>query len=64
MRTLAADLSRKRAVYADKDSDPDNVILAIAIRHFYTFEMEVPKTNFDSLQLLALVDKAGLDDIH
>jgi hypothetical protein len=61
---LTSDPNMKRAIHVDSDSDPDNVILAIAIRHLATFEMQVPKANFDPWQLLALIDKTGMDDVH
>lgn len=61
---LAADPNMKRAIYVDTDSDPENAILAIAIRHTATFEMQVPRANFDPWQLLALIDKTGVDDVH
>lgn len=61
---LAADTGLQRAVHADMHSDPDNVILAIAIRDVATFEMKVPKANYDRGQLLTLVDKSGANDLH
>ena len=61
---LAADSKLKRAVHADTDSDPDSVILTVAIRHVATCEMLVPKANFDPWQLLALVDKVEADYVH
>ena len=61
---LDTDPAIKRAIHADTDSDPDNVILAIAIRHVATCEMLVPKAKYDAWQLFALVDKAGADHVH
>lgn len=61
---LAAEPERKRAIYADADSDRDNVILAIAIREVATYEMQVPKAKYDPWQLLAFIDKAGTSDAH
>lgn len=61
---LAADPELERAVHADTESDPDNAILAIAIRHVATFEMKVSKASYDPWQLLALVDKAVAGDTH
>lgn len=61
---LAADPNMKRAIYVDTESDPENAILVIAIRHAATFEMQVPRANFDPWQLLALIDKTGVDDVH
>jgi TubC N-terminal docking domain len=61
---LAADPDMKRAIYVDTDNDPENAILAIAIRHAATFEMQLPRANFDPWQLLALIDKTGVDEVH
>lgn len=61
---LATDLEQKRAVYVDTNTDPDNAILAIAIRYVATFEMKVSKANYDPWQLVALLDKAGTCHIH
>ncbi len=46
-----------RAIHADSESDPDNVILVIAVRGLATCEMLLPKANYDAWQLIALVDK-------
>lgn len=54
---LEADPEIKRAVHADADSDPDRVILTIAIRNVGTCEMLVPRAGFDAWQLIALVDR-------
>lgn len=48
-----------RAVTVDSDSDPDNVILTIAIRSTATFEMTVQKSRFDPFQLFSLIDGLG-----
>src|SRR3989338_7288990 len=53
---LDTDPKLKRAIHADTDSDRNNVILAIAIRHVATCEMLVPKAKYDAWQLLALVE--------
>ncbi|MBI2778375.1 MAG: hypothetical protein HYX62_01095 [Gammaproteobacteria bacterium] len=45
----------QRAFYADTDSDPHNVILAIAIRHVATLEMLIDKAKYDPWRLLALI---------
>lgn len=50
-----------RAVYPDTDSDPDNVILAIAIRHLATFEMAIPKATYDPWRLLELIERMGME---
>jgi len=46
----------KRAIITDIESNPDNVILAIAIRDQYTFEMLIPKDKYDALMILELLN--------
>jgi hypothetical protein len=50
----------KRAVHPDKESDPDNVILCVAVRNVATVEMLIPKAKYDPLRLLELLD--GIDE--
>ena len=50
----------QRAITSDLSSDPDNVILTIAIRNQYTFEMLVPKYKYDAFMLLELIEKGSL----
>lgn len=47
----------QRAFVTDVDSDPDNVILTIAIRDQYSFEMAIPKAKYDPFTLLELINK-------
>ena len=47
-----------RAIYPDTESDKENVILAIAVRHVATFEMLVPKASYDPWQLMQLMNSA------
>ena len=51
----------QRAIYADTDSDPHNVILAVAVRHptGATCEMLIPKTKYDPWRLLELIERHG-----
>jgi len=49
----------QRAIYADTDSDPLNVILAVAIRHVATCEMLIPKAKYDPWRLLELIERHG-----
>lgn len=50
----------KRAIYTDTDSDPHNVILAIAVRACQqTCEMLIPKAKYDPWKLLELVERHG-----
>ena len=64
LEMLDASPKLKRTYHTDTDSDPDNVILAVAIRHVATCEMLIPKANYAPWQLLALVDKAGVDGVE
>jgi len=45
----------QRAIITDLDSDPDNVILTIAIRDQYCFEMLISKDRYDAFSLLELM---------
>lgn len=58
--------SIKRAVLTDTDSDPDNVILTIAVRHIATCEMLLPKADYEPWQLLTLTQtmKASVQHDH
>ena len=50
----------QRAIYADTDSDPHNVILAIAVRACQqTCEMLIPKAKYDPWKLLELIERHG-----
>ncbi len=50
----------KRAIYTDTDSDPHNVILAIAVRACQqTCEMLIPKATYDPWRLLELIERHG-----
>jgi hypothetical protein len=53
-----------RSIYVDTDSDPDFVILAVAIRHLATFEMAIPKVTFNSWQLLEMIERMSTDATH
>jgi len=48
---------KQRAVYADTESDQDNVILSIAVRHLATYEMLIPKAKYDPFRLLELIEQ-------
>jgi hypothetical protein len=56
---LDANPESSRAITVDSDSDPDNVILTIAVRSTATFEMTVHKSRFDPFQLFSLIDGLG-----
>ena len=54
---LADKPETQRAFITDMDSDPENVILTMAIRNVATFEMEIPKDKYDPFMLLELINK-------
>ena len=56
---LEAAPENQRAIYTDAESDPNNVILTIAVRHIAIAEMLIPKAKYDPFLLLSLVDNAG-----
>lgn len=43
----------------DMDSDLNNVILTIAIRNQYTFEMEISKNKYDAFLMIEILNKVG-----
>ena len=45
----------QRTISSDLESDPDNVILTIAIRNSATFEMLIHKYKYDGLVLLEML---------
>ena len=50
----------QRAIYADTDSDPHNVILTVAVRACQqTCEMLIPKAKYDPWRLLELIERHG-----
>ena len=50
----------KRAIYTDTDSDPDNVILAVAVRDCQqTCELLIPKAKYDPWLLLESIERNG-----
>jgi hypothetical protein len=61
---LGAEPEALRAVYLDADSDPNNVILSIAIRQVATCEMLIPKDKYDPWRLLELIEKQEVRHVH
>lgn len=57
---LAEKPDSQRAIITNLDSDPDNVILTIAILDHYTFEMTIPRDKYDGFMLLELIKKGSL----
>ena len=60
MAILADKPETQRAIITDMDCDPDNVIITIAIRNQYSFEMMIPKAKYDPFTLLELINKGAL----
>lgn len=57
---LAENPNTQRAIIADMNGDPDNVILTIALRDQYTFELTIPKAKYDSFTVLEIIKKAAV----
>jgi len=53
---LEANPGSLRAMCTDIHSDPNSVILTVAIRGMATCEMHISKKKFDAFQLLALIE--------
>ena len=50
----------QRAIFTDADSDPDNVILTVAVRACQqTCELLIPKAKYDPWRLLELIERHG-----
>lgn len=47
----------QRAIITDLDNDSDDVILTIAIRDQYTFEMHISKDKYDAFAMLEMINK-------
>lgn len=60
LKMLADNPEIKRAFVTDTEADPDNVILTMAIRDQYTFEMMIPREKYDAFLLLELIEKAKI----
>lgn len=57
---LEAAPDTQRAIYTDTDSDPHNVILAVAVRSCQqTCEMLIPKVKYDAWRLFELIERHG-----
>lgn len=48
-----------RAFITDAESDPDSVILSIAIRDQYSFEMAIPKAKYDPFLLMVMIENGA-----
>lgn len=59
LKQLDAAPERPRLIIADADSDPDHVILTIAIRHVAVAELLIEKSRYDPLLLLEMAKRYG-----
>lgn len=59
LELLEAAPENQRAILTDIHSDPDQVILTIAVRHVAVAEMMVPKSRYDPFLILELVEQYG-----
>jgi hypothetical protein len=57
MALLQENPDAPRAIYADTDSDPLNVVLVTAVRHVAVSEMTVPRVKYDPWRLITILDK-------
>ena len=57
---LADNPGKKRTYTTDTTTDPDNVILTVGIRGVATFEMLIPKDNYDPFLLIEMIDNGSL----
>lgn len=60
LQMLADNPDIQRAFVTDTESDPHNVILMMAIRDRYSFEMHIPKSKYDAFLLIELFEKGSL----
>lgn len=56
---LAANPEARYAALTDNESDPEAVILALAIRGRAMCELRIPRDKYDGLLLLDLIEKHG-----
>jgi predicted nucleic acid-binding protein len=56
LNMLAENPDKKRAYTTDTITDPDNVILTVAIRGVASFEMLVPLDRYDAFLLMKMLD--------
>ncbi|MDV6341222.1 hypothetical protein R2103_05505 [Nitrosomonas sp. Is24] len=57
LRMLAENPGTQRAFVTDTESDPDNVIMTLAIRNQASFEMLIPKDKYDGFAILEFLHK-------
>ncbi|WON74774.1 hypothetical protein [Nitrosospira sp. Is2] len=59
LKQLAAAPDSPRVILTDTHSDPNHVILTVAIRHVAVAELMVEKSRYDPLLLLEMVKQYG-----
>lgn len=60
LKMLADSTDIQRAFVTDTESDKDSVILTMAIRNQYYFEILIPKEKYDGFLLLELLNSRSL----
>ena len=50
----------QRTFLTDSEADPQHVIVTIAIRDQYTFEMTIPREKYDAFLIVELIEKAQI----
>lgn len=60
LQMLANNPEIQRAFVTDTESDPHNVILMMAVRDKYSFEMHIPKSKYDPFAVLEVIEKASM----
>jgi len=60
LNKLAENPDKQRVYVTDTTTDPDNVILTIAIRSVAAFEMTIPKDRHDPFLLIEMIDNGSL----
>ncbi|MBL8499650.1 MAG: hypothetical protein JNL77_03540 [Nitrosomonas sp.] len=60
LRMLAENPGTQRAFVTDTESDPDNVIITLAIRDQASFEMLIPRRKYDPFMLLELIERSAI----
>lgn len=50
-----------RAILVDDRADPEDVLVAVAIRGVASFELRIPRAKFDPELIMGLVDKHSVE---
>ncbi|MBX9895724.1 MAG: hypothetical protein K2Y09_11195 [Nitrosomonas sp.] len=60
LRMLEENPKIQRAFVTDIESDPDNVIMVLAIRNAGTCELLIPKCKYDPFTVLEIIQESGI----